>query len=239
MLRNGATYVNSSARKRSTHIVQARGRRPTRTAVWLLQRPFSQNIVRGNRRQSGQSAQEFARSISWQVRHRLAGLTQEEHPRADIGAVTSAVDERPQSPCRFALFGLSAQQTHPDTEENPAAELETLGDRFTPRERRQQGQPCIFERRQLLPVHAARQKFSPDSLERRLGRRRLALIELLQALAPPRHADGAELWIARRRHDVGEREIELPESEERRSDERRQLLKRNLPIGIEPALSDR
>ncbi len=64
-------------------------------------------------------------------------------------------------------------------------------------------------------------------------------VQRFEALAPPREPDRGKPRIARRRHDIGKGEIQIPECRESRSNDARQLLQRRLPIGIEPALSDR
>jgi hypothetical protein len=89
---------------------------------------------------------------------------------------------------------------------------------------------------------------APDSAFEQLGRERLqarlsgkvvTLVEIFEPLTPPSEANRAEMSIAARRDDVGEREVQVPECGKCRPQLAGQLLQRNAAVEIEPPLSDR
>jgi len=82
-------------------------------------------------------------------------------------------------------------------------------------------------------------QFSRNVSQSRLSRWRGTLIELIEPLAPPSEADHREVRIRTGRDNVGQREIEVPQSFESRPDSRRHLLQRDLSVVVELALSDR
>ncbi|HEX6660714.1 MAG TPA: hypothetical protein VF067_02460 [Sphingomicrobium sp.] len=77
-----------------------------------------------------------------------------------------------------------------------------------------------------------------DRLEARLSGWSSLRIEVLEPLAPPGETNRGESGVGARRHDVREGQVEVPQGLEGRTDARRQLLKRDLAVEIEPALSD-
>ena len=78
-----------------------------------------------------------------------------------------------------------------------------------------------------------------ERLQSRLRRRACALTKFHEPLAPPGQADRPQLRHAARRHHIGKREIELPESEKRGTDSCRGRLERDFPVGVERPFSDR
>ena len=157
----------------------------------------------------------------------------------NVTAVAGSVDEGPQSPRLLGLLGISAQQPRPDAEEDAAAEPQPFCLGIAPWKWFEQLQPPILQFRQLLPGDASRQQLARNRLQPRLGRWRPCIVQFLESLPPPRHADRAKPSVAAGGNDVGQGKIEVPECSKRRSNGPRQLLEGNLPVGVEPALSDR
>jgi hypothetical protein len=150
-----------------------------------------------------------------------------------------AVDQRPEGTGRFGFRRIATKQTGADSEQDAPAQFQAVRNGLAPRKRVQQRQPGVFKAGQRLLAHAARQKLRIDRLQSRLRRRHRALVQLLQPLAPPRQPDRAEARIARRRNDIRKGKIELPQCGEGRPDREWQLLERDLPVVVEPALSDK
>ena len=90
-----------------------------------------------------------------------------------------------------------------------------------------------------MAAHVPRQKVMGNRLQARLRRRRPVLVEFVQTLAPPGEPDRTKPRIAARRHDIGERQVEVPQCGKGGSGLARQLLERDLAVVVEPPLSDR
>ena len=89
---------------------------------------------------------------------------------AVLAAVMLGVRQRPKSTRPRCLIWGRTEQSRSDPEQDLPAPSYSLRLRLAPRERVQQWQPGIFELRQLLPGHVARQELRCDRLQARLGR---------------------------------------------------------------------
>ena len=137
----------------------------------------------------------------------------------------------------FALAGL--EQPGTDSKQDAAPPLQPFSLPIVPWKGIEQWQPRILELRQLFPGYSLRQKLARHGPQSRLCGCFGTGVQLLEPLAPPGESDRSEPRIARRRHDVGKGEIEVPQCREGGPQLPRQLLDRNLPIGTEPPFSDR
>ena len=204
-----------------------------------VERPVTQNVMRRERCKHGHWPQRFRRTLSRQVPDRSARLAEQENSRMHVAAVPCSVDQRPQRAGRFAVLRIPSQQTRADPEQDPAAQAQPVGDLLIPRERLQQRKPRVLEPGQLLAADSPAEELPRDRAQPRLTRRWVACIEFLQPLTPPGKADRTKRRIARRRNNVGQREVQVPERGKCGPNGRRYGGKRRQAVGIERPLSDR
>jgi hypothetical protein len=194
--------------------------------------------VRGGQGSKNRQDAQAARQRSPYRREKRRGTLPQQLLRLRVRAMLSSVDERPQGAGLFCLIRRRSKQARADAEQKPTALHQRFGLRIAPGEWLEQREPCILEQRQFVPTYASRQELCGNRLHPWLCGE-LALIELVEALSPPRQSDGAEPRIAARRHNIGKREVDLPQGGECRPDCRRQLFECDRSVVVELALSDR
>jgi hypothetical protein len=149
------------------------------------------------------------------------------------------IDERPELASGFGVLRLLTEEPRADAEQKATADLKACDLLDTPGKGLQQWQPAIFEPRQFPAGNPSWHELIGDGLQPRLGRRGGDVVEFVQSFAPPGETDCAQERIAAGRDDIGKREVEVPQCQECGPQRPRQLLKRDLAVGIEPPLSDR
>lgn len=149
------------------------------------------------------------------------------------------VFERPELAGSPGFRFFTPKQARTNAEQEPPSLLQTLDLRFSPRKRFKQRSPRVFKQREFITGNATQQKFARNRLQPRFGRRRRPPVQFFESFSPPCEPDGAEPGIARRRHDVREGEIQVPQGRKGGSQPARQLAQDNLAVRIETAFSDR
>ena len=155
-----------------------------------------------------------------------------------IAAMRCAIDQGPKCASQLGIVTGSAEQPRSNAEQYASTQAETFDHGIAPRKWVEHRQPRVLKLRQFDAADALDDELSLDCMQPGLSRCSARVIQLLQPLAPPRHADRAQRRLRGSRHHVGECEIEVPECFEGWPEASRRRLKRGQPVGIEPALSD-
>jgi len=148
-----------------------------------------------------------------------------------------AIDKRPERTGTLCIIGCAREQAGANAEEDAASKSETLSLCLPPWKWLDQWQPCILELREFRASHISRHELRGYGLKPWL--RRHSLVQLVQALAPPGHSDRAKPRVAARCHDIGKRQVQIPQGSKCGPNILRHLLDRDLDVGIESPLSDR
>ena len=150
-----------------------------------------------------------------------------------------SIHKRPDCAERLAFRPISAEQPRANSEQQSAAQRQRFHRRIAPWERLEQRKPSVLQLRQLAAGDAAWEELGRYRLQPRLGWRGSSLVQIFKALAPPGQPDRSKLGEAARRHHIREGEIQVPQSNKGRTNSRGSRLESNLPIIVEPPLSDR
>lgn len=149
-----------------------------------------------------------------------------------------SIDQRPKFTRRHRCDRISAEEPGTNLEKNPSTKTKPVGLRTIPWKGLELRRPRVLEPRQLGTGYAPGQKLTGDRLQAWLGGWRCTFVESVKLFAPPREPNGAEPRVTGRRYDVGNGEVEVPQRREGGTDASRQLLKRDLAVVVEPAISD-
>src|SRR3954453_20923985 len=148
-----------------------------------------------------------------------------------------SIDQRPQDAGGFRVLFVAAKQARTNSEQHPPAQAQALPDPLAPGKRIEQRQPGVFELRQFASREAARNDLRLYGLKSRLGGWK-RLVQLVEPLPPPGHANRTERRLRTAGHDVGECEVEVPQCLKSGPDLGRRRLERRATIGVEPPISD-